>query len=397
MMPIGSIVAIAVLIAALPRITASIYTPSMPSMVDHFNTTHGMVEFTFTAYIVGLAAGQLVYGPLSDLWGRRPVLLAGLAIFAACSLLAAFVPTIEYMAVGRFVQAFSAAAGGVLARAMIRDLMGPERTVRAIAYVTMATTLSPAVGPLVGGQFEYYFGWQSIFLALSAAGAILIAVCWFLLPETRPPSGASSPVGLRALGYGFFRLARSRPFLAYSFAGGMLLASQLVFFARTPFLFIETLGITPRDFGLYSIAGVIGFMAGNFIVTRRRGVGDTARMVLTGSVIACAGTTIMLIMAAAIDLTVWSMILPFVIVTLGGGIAMPNAFAGCLNRHPEIAGTSSSLSGFINMTVSAAATAALGLVPGSPAVSLAVMMLGLTIGSVLVAWSNPERHAVDPP
>lgn len=389
---VQSVIIIAVFLAALPRVAASIYTPSMPSLVGYFATTEAAVEFTFTAYIFGLAVGQLIYGPLSDAWGRRPVLLMGLATFALSSLLAAFSPTISALTLGRFLEAVAAASGGVLARAIIRDLMGPASTVRALAYVTMATTLSPAVGPLIGGQFEYYFGWQSSFYALAAGGALLTLASWAFLPETRDERHAAPP-GLRGLSHGFVKLARSPAFLAYSFGGGFVMASNLVFFASAPFLLIKVLGISPRDYGLYSLASVIGFMAGNFIVTRVRDVTGTARMMLVGSIISLLGGVLMVAFVVSMELSVWSLIGPFTVVTLGGGIALPNAFAGSLNRYPEIAGTSSSLSGFIAMAMAALATGFLGLLHAASALPSTLLMMGLLGFAVLVAYANPERRA----
>jgi DHA1 family bicyclomycin/chloramphenicol resistance-like MFS transporter len=364
----------------------------MPSLVDYFATTETAVEFTFTAYIWGLAIGQLIYGPLSDHWGRRPVLLVGLAAFTVTSLLVAFSPTIGYLALGRFVQAVSAGAGGVLSRAIVRDLMGPERTVRAIAFVTMATTLSPAVGPLVGGQFEHYYGWSSIFLALTAGGLALMVWCALVLPETRPKF-ESAPPGVKGLAFGFVKLVRTPAFLAYSFNGGFQLACQLVFFGSAPFLLINLLGISPRDYGLYTVAGVVGFMSGNFIVTRNRDLTATARMALTGSLITLLGTGLMLTLVGLTDLTVWTLIGPFTIVTLGSGIALPNAVAGSLNRYPEIAGTSSSLSGFLGMATAAIATALLGLVHATSALPTALFMFVLSALAVMTAFLNPERRA----
>lgn len=384
------IILIAVFLAALPRITASIYTPSMPSLVGYFSTSEAAVELTFTSYILGLAIGQLVYGPLSDSWGRRPVLLAGLVLFTLTSFLTAFAPSIGFLGLGRFVEAFSAASGGVLARAIVRDLMGPERTVRAIAFVTMATTLSPAVGPLIGGQFEYYFGWQSIFLALAAGGFVLSLATFFLLPETRKPSHAR-PKGVRGLAFGFIKLVRAPAFLAYSFSGGFLLATQLVFYGSAPFLLIDLLDISPRDYGLYTVTGVVGFMTGNYIVTRTRDLTDTARMVLVGSAIAFIGTLLMVAFAGLMALSAWGLIGPFTVAALGSGIAMPNAFAGSLNRYPEIAGTSSSLAGFIGMAISAAATASLGFMHAESGLPATVFMAGLSGMGVLVAALNPER------
>ena len=385
------IIIIAVFLAALPRITASIYTPSMPSLVGYFGTSEAAVQWTFSSYIIGLALGQIIYGPLSDAWGRRPVILAGLFFFTLTSSIIAFAPSIFLLGLGRFVEAISAASGGVLARAIVRDLMGPASTVRAIAYVTMATTLSPAVGPLVGGQLEHHFGWQANFLALGAAGFALALVCFFMLPETRRPEHAA-PSGIKGMMYGFVKLLRAPAFLAYSFSGGFLLSMQLVFYGSAPFLFIKLLDISPRDYGFYTVTGVAGFMIGNFIVTRTRDLTDTARMVLIGSIVAFTGAFMMMVLTGLFGLSVWGLIGPFTLATMGSGIAMPNAMAGSLNRYPEIAGTSSSLSGFIGMILAAGSTASLGLLLASSGLPATILMTILAAIALVVAFINPERR-----
>jgi len=385
------IIIIAVFLAALPRITASIYTPSMPSLVGYFGTSEAAVQWTFSSYIIGLAMGQIIYGPLSDTWGRRPVILAGLFLFTLTSTIISFAPTIYLLGFGRFVEAISAASGGVLARAIVRDLMGPASTVRAIAYVTMATTLSPAVGPLVGGQLEYHFGWQANFLALGAAGLVLTLVCFFMLPETRRAEHAAPP-GIKGMMYGFVKLLRAPAFLAYSGSGGLLLSMQLVFYGSAPFLLIKLLDVSPRDYGFYTVTGVAGFMTGNFIVTRARDVTDTARMTLIGSIIAFIGAFMMMALAGLFELSVWGLIGPFTIAALGSGISMPNAMAGSLNRYPEIAGTSSSLSGFIGMVLAAGATASLGLLNATSGLPATILMSLLAAAAVVVSYLNPERR-----
>ncbi len=181
--------------------------------------------------------------------------------------------------------------------------------------------------------------------------------------------------------------------MAYSFSGGLLLATNMVFYASAPFLLIRLLGISPRDYGLYTAAGVFGFMTGNFIVTRARDVNGTARMQLTGSIISFCGAVLMVVIVTTLDMSVWSLIGPFTIVTLGSGIALPNSVAGSINRYPEIAGTSSSLSGFIRMGLASAATALLGLLHAMSALHTAAFMAGLSGLSVLIALSNPERFA----
>lgn len=364
---------IVTLLAALPRITASIYTPSMPSLMDYFHTGTAAVKLTFTTYIFGLALGHLAYGPLSDRFGRRPILIAGLSLFSLMSLACAFAPSITALAAGRFLQACSAAAGGVLSRAIVRDLFGPDRTAKAFAYVAMATTLSPALGPIIGGELQHLGGWQTVFITLAVLGLLLLVIAARALPETRPISELT-PTSLADFRRAFATLFRSRSFMGYSLNSAFLLSALLCFFGSAPFILIDGLGLAPRHYGYYTSIGVVGYITGNFIATRLPGHQHIERFVRAGSVVALLGSLLMLLLVLTHPQNVFSIIAPFVLMSMGAGIALPSGFAGSTNRYPQIAGTSSALAGFMNMSVSTLATLVMARFSAQSPLPLAIMM-----------------------
>lgn len=385
-------IAIVTALAAVPRLAASLYTPSMPSLMAVFDASKGDVKFTFSAYIAGLAVGQLIYGPLSDSLGRRPVVLFGLTLFAIFSFAGMFVPTIEALAAARFLQAACAGAGGVLSRAIVRDLFGPDRTARAFAFVAMATTTAPALGPLIGGLIQEMADWKGVFLAQGLLGLVVLAWIAAKLPETRPQL-ATTPASARELLRGFSTLLRSPPFMAYTLAGGAITASILGFFAAAPFLLIMEVGLTPSAYGASSFLGVAGYFCGNYIATKVSNRQQIDPMVRAGGAVAFLGSVIFLALSLMYPPSVWTVMLPFAIASCGCGMALPNCLAGSTNRYPHIAGTSSALSSFLQLSIAAVATLSLAHVETGMAVTLSMLMLALSTlallaGFALKRWPN---------
>lgn len=380
-------------LAAVPRLAASLYTPSMPSLMAAFDASMGDVKITFSAYIAGLAVGQILYGPISDSVGRRPVVLFGLSLFALFSFAGMFVPTIESLAVARFLQACCAGAGGVLSRAIVRDLFGPDRTARAFAFVAMATTTAPAVGPLIGGLIQEMADWRGVFLCQGLLGLVLLAWVALGLPETRPQL-AATPTKPREMMQAFGFLLRSPPFMAYTLAGGAITASILGFFAAAPFLLIMEGGLTPSAYGLWSFLGVAGYFLGNYLATKVSNQQQIDPMVRAGGAVALLGSLIFLALSLTMPTSVWTVMAPFAIASCGCGMALPNCMAGSTNRYPHIAGTSSALSGFLQLAMATLATALLSLAE-TPDVAVALSMvmlafatLALLAGFALKRWPD---------
>jgi MFS transporter, DHA1 family, multidrug resistance protein len=201
-------------LVAIGSFSVSIYTPSMPALVDDFHTRPAMVKLTLSLFLVGFAVAQLVYGPLSDRLGRRPVLVAGLTIYVIGSIACIAAPSIEAMIAARFLQAVGACAGPVLGRAVVRDVHGREGTARVLAWIAAATTLSPAIGPTLGGSMHVWFGWRANFVLLALFGAALLLTAWRLLGET---NRQLDPVAIHAVAMAdnYRRLLTDRRYLGY--------------------------------------------------------------------------------------------------------------------------------------------------------------------------------------
>jgi MFS transporter, DHA1 family, multidrug resistance protein len=248
-LPITLLVTVLVAIGAF---STSIYAPSMPTLVTEFATTTDQVKLTLSVFLVGFALGQLAYGPLSDRYGRRPVLLAGLVVFCAGNLACFAAPDIETMIAGRFLQALGACSGPALGRAVVRDVHGREGTARIFAWIGAAIALSPALGPTLGGHLHVWFGWRMNFALLAALGVLLLAAVWLFLGETNRQRDPGATDGGRLL-RNFGVLLRDREFVGWLLCGSLVFAGIYVYIVVAPCLFIDRLSFRPDEFGLLTL------------------------------------------------------------------------------------------------------------------------------------------------
>lgn len=352
-------IAILVAVSAIGPLALNIFIPSIPGLARYYAVDYGTIQLTFTLYLIGLAVSQLFYGPLSDRYGRRPVLLAGLALFVVASLVCALAPPLEVLIAARVLQAVGGCSGIVLSRAIVRDLYGRDKAASVIGYITMAWVAAPMLAPSLGGLLDMYFGWQSSFLvvALAGAAALLGGLRW--LHETNHRRGPNG--GLLGVFGGFGRLLRSPLYLGYSLPTALTTAVFFSFLAGAPYLTIEVLGLSPFAYGLWFIFVSFGYFLGNFASARFSERLGVDRMILIGSLLALAGTAITAACVLAGLLSPWSLFLPMLLVSLGNGMSIANGIAGSVSVVPAIAGAASGLAGFLQMGLGAASAQFVGV------------------------------------
>lgn len=340
------------LAVALGPMSTDFYLPSLPSLVDYFATDVARVQLTLSVFLVGFAVGQLFYGPLSDRFGRRPVMLAGVAIFTLASVACMLATSIETLIAARLVQAIGACAGPVLARAVVRDVYGREGAARKLALIGAAMALAPLVGPVISGYLTVWYGWRSSFLVLTLYGAAIMAGISMALAETNPHRGATTSLGQMLRNYRTF--LHSRAWVGYVLCNSATYAGLFAFISGSSFVFINVLGLPPHLFGACFSAVVAGYIAGAIYSARmvmRLGI---ERMVLTGTTICALGGLAMAGLALGGIETIWSVLGPMVVFAAGVGLVMPNSMAGAIGPFPTMAGAASALLGFIQMTIAAA-------------------------------------------
>lgn len=337
---------------ALGPMSTDFYLPSLPSLVAYFATDVARVQLTLSVFLVGFAVGQLFYGPLSDRFGRRPVMLAGVAIFTLASVACMLATSIEMLIAARLVQAIGACAGPVLGRAVVRDVYGREGAARMLALIGAAMALAPLIGPVIAGYLTVAFGWQSSFVVLTLYGALILFGVFTALRETNPHLGETSGVGQMLRNYRAF--LRSRAWIGYVLCNSATYAGLFAFISGSSFVFIEVLGLAPYLFGACFAAAVSGYIAGTIFSARtvmRLGI---ERMVSSGAATCAFAGLAMAGLALGGIQSVWSVLGPMMLFCVGVGLVMPNSMAGAIGPFPTMAGAASALLGFIQMTIAAA-------------------------------------------
>lgn len=368
-------------LVAVGTLSTSIYAPSMPTLVGDFATTPDNVKLTLTVFLVGFAAGQLVYGPLSDRFGRRSVLIGGLLVYSLGNLACIAATGIETMIAGRFLQAFGACAGTVLGRAVVRDVHGREGTARVLAWVAAATAISPALGPTLGGHIHVWFGWRANFVLLAALGLLLLAAVWLFLRETNAQPDPQATDWLQLLRR-FGVLLGDRNFLGWLLSGSLVYAGLHVYIVIAPFLFIDRLRFEPNEFGVLTIFTTSCYLLGTLVagrLTQRLGL---RTMLLLGCTACLVGGGLMLGFALVM-LSAPSILGPMMLFSFGMGLTLPTALAGGLLPFPHMAGTASALIGFSQQAAAAVATLIATQLPSHSAVSMGSLVATLALGALL--------------
>ena len=329
-----------VVIAGVAALCMNVFLPSLAAMALYFETDYAVMQFAVSGYLAATACLQLLIGPLSDLFGRRPVMLASIAIMIAATLVCMLAPNITVFMIGRVAQA-AVVSGFVLARAIVRDMVPMEQAASMIGYVTMGMSVVPMVGPTVGGLLNDISGWQSSFALLALLGVGILALAWFDLGETNHNKSASFSQQFHA----WPELLRSPLFWGYAltstFSSGMFFS----FLGGAPFVGSVLYGLAPAMLGLQFFFMASGYMLGNFVSGRYASQIGITRMMLSGNVIALAGiaTTITLISAGAES--AYAFFVPLALIGVGNGVTLPSANAGMVCVQPHLAGSASGLGG----------------------------------------------------
>ncbi len=362
-------------------IAMHIFVPALPFAARDLGAGIGAAQLTLSAYIIGLSAGQLTYGPISDRYGRRPVLFVGMAVYAVASLAAMFAPTIETLIAVRFFQALGGCTGLVLGRAIVRDGSAGTEAAKKLSLMNLMVMAGPGLSPLLGSLLTDLTGWRSIFAVLSLVGLANFLLVLRLLPET----GGAAGHDVRSILRSYSHLARSRIFLGYAIGGSFATTSVYAFISAAPFIFIDQLHRPHQEVGLYLMVNVAGAWLGNLAASRLIGRLPSDRLMVFGNMLSCACALVLLGFALFDRLGVASIVVPMLFLTLGAGIASPMAMTGAIGVNPTIAGSSSGLYGATQMAVGAVC-AMMGGIGGNPAVAVGVVLLAAGLLAQFSFW-----------
>lgn len=370
-------------LVALGPLTVDMYLPAMPQMMVALSTDIAHMHMTLSAYLTGFAVFHLACGPLADRYGRRPVLLAGTALFVLASIGCALASNVDELFWYRFLQGIGACVGPTLARAIVRDVFGADRAARALSIIAMLMALAPAVAPALGGIMLLYLPWSSIFFFLALYGGSVTLLVYRYLGETLPEKQSLHPA---TIARNYAELLVNRYFISVSVASSLIYGGLLVYLSSSSFVFITMFGVPAEYYGLIFISSVIGYILGSALSARLSRRLPSELVMLTGIKLAVASCAAMWLAHFLWPDNIYALILPMVTYSAALGLVLPHAMAIALRPFAHIAGTASSLFGFVQMTLSAAATAVMGhFLVNSPIPMIQAMFIITLVALALAA------------
>jgi DHA1 family bicyclomycin/chloramphenicol resistance-like MFS transporter len=361
---------------AIGPTTLNVVVPALPEMANRLASDVATIQLAISVYLLALAAGQLLMGPLSDRFGRRPVLIAGLALTAVASVLAIVMGTVGSLIAARVLQALGASSGIVVGRAIIRDLFDRNRAAAMMGLVATVMVVVPTLGPLIGGLLDTAFGWEAIFLFTAITSSIVVAWAAITLPETRGLNATHAREG-------FIRdlkgLSKSARFAGYVCAGAFGSSTFFAFLGGGPHVIITLMERSSAEYGVWFAISSIGYMAGNFAASRLSTRHGIDRLIWWGIGCEVAGALLAAAFAPALRFGPAIVFMPQLLVGFGNGLLLPGAIAGAVSIRPQAAGTAAGITGFAQMAIGAAITQYSGtlMAEQDSALPLAVLMVEL--------------------
>jgi DHA1 family bicyclomycin/chloramphenicol resistance-like MFS transporter len=347
------------MLTALGPLSMDMYLPSLPDIAHVLGAPVARTQLTISSYLIGFAVGQMIYGPLSDRYGRRPVLLAAVALYLASTLACAAAQSVDLLIAARLLQGISGSGAIVLARAIVRDVYSGVQAARELSLMGSISATAPIVAPMIGGVLQADFGWRANFICMSVGGLIALLVAGRLLPETLRPDNRASPLSFFSMMRGYGAVARHRGFLVYLGIITTTYAGLFAWVSGASVVLQGVYGLSAVAFGFTFALGAAGYMLGAMIATRlvvRLGLDRTIGVGVV--VIAAGGLSLALAVATGVP-GLW-LVAAMALYLAGVGLAMPQAMAGALTPFPDRAGTAASLMGLVQQALAAVIAAVIG-------------------------------------
>ena len=383
--------ALLVAITACGTLGMHLIIPALPATAHALGVSPGAIQLTITLYLIGLAIGQLLYGPISDRFGRRPTLLAGLALFTVAGIATTAAPGALTLVFARVLQSIGACSGLVLGRAIVRDSASPDRAAAQLAMLTLVMSLAPAIAPVLGGYATAWFGWRAAFALLAIVGGVTFALTMLLLPETnRLQSGTRASMLL-----GSVRLFRSRAFCGYVLGGACTTTSFYAFMAASPFILVDLLHQPTEWVGLYYLLLMAGVAGGSLTANRVAGRVRVQIALRIANSLAIVGAALFMLADLTGVLNVATVIAPIVLFMVGAGMASPFALSGAVSVNPHAIGAASGLYGFTQMAYGALCTVIVETWRPGSVLTVAVVLLGSALlGQVALSLAVQRARIV---
>ncbi len=330
---------------ALGALSTDMYLPSLPSMQDAFGASVDEVQWTLSAFMIGIAAFQLVVGPISDRFGRKKTLFVGLVVFILASYGCMYANNVVEMTIFRIIQSFGVCTGVVVPRAMVRDLFELEDSAKQLSRIGTIMAVAPAIAPVFGGYIATFYGWEGVFFFLGTYGALVAIVLLVSIDESMD-NHHTSVLRIRNVISNYFELLKSREFLGYVLTGAFCFGGFFTYISSSSYILITVYGLPMDQFGYYFGSVVIGFMAGTVIGPKVTQLATLRFSLQAGVFISLFGGTLLLVLFMKGAGSPFTIVLPMIFYNIGVGIVMPQCQAGAMHPFPEKAGAASALSGF---------------------------------------------------
>ncbi|MEK3772431.1 multidrug effflux MFS transporter [Paenibacillus sp. FSL R5-0887] len=368
-------------ITTIGPLSIDMYLPALPALVDDFGTTAALVQLSLTFFLLGLASGQLVAGPLSDVYGRRRPLLIGMFIYAVSSVLCAFSPSIGLLIVLRFIQGLAGSVGVVVSRAAVRDLYSGSELTKFFSLLMIVNGLGPILAPVIGGQLLRVTTWQGIFLVLFAAGIIFCLTILLRLPETLPKERRSKS-GLKGTLLTFKVLLGNRKFMGYALSQGFVTASMFAYISGSSFVLQNIFAVTPQVYSLIFAVNGIGIIITGQIAGRLAGKVSETKLLLSGLLLCTMGGVLLLLTILIGGGLIPILICLFAVVS-SVGIVGATSFSLAMQDQGEAAGSASALIGLIPLLLGSCVAPLVGLGGVDSALPMAIVIACTGVLSIL--------------
>jgi len=362
-------------LVALGPLSTDMYLPALPGMATEFATDTGHIQLTLSLFMAGFAIAQIIYGPLSDRFGRKPVLQFGLMLFVISTIGCALSNDIDSLIILRFLQALGGSAGPVLGRAMVRDIHGPKNSGRVLSHIASAMALAPAVAPIVGGFMFITWGWASIFWLLASFGILGSLLLHFKIAESSPEE-FRHPKSVTTILSNYKSLFKDKKYLGYTLTCTLSFAGLFSYLSGSSFVIIGYFSMSEVVYGMLFGLVVLGYISGTLLGGKLSRSLGYRNLVALGSVI-CLISGLLMLLFTLINLQhVAAIVVPMMFFMMGVGLVMPQSMAGALANYPHMAGSASGMLGFIQMTTAALAGIIVGhAYNGTPLIMSAMIAL----------------------
>ena len=373
-------------LSAFGPLAIDFYLPGFPAMATAFATDETQIQLTLAVYFLGLSIGQLIYGPIADRYGRRIPLLVGVGLFTLASLACALAPSLEWLIGARFVQALGGCAGMVLSRAIVSDKCDAVGAAKVFSQLMLVMGLAPILAPMLGGLLVNLYGWQSIFIVLTAFSALAALAVALGLPESLPDNVPRQPLSGALRQYG--RLLKDREFLGHALTGGIAMAGMFAYIAGSPFVFIKLYDVPAEHYGWLFGSNAAGFILVAQINARLLANRGPAFLLARTIWIYLAAGVVLLGVSALHTQQLWPLLIPLFVCIASLGCIIPNASACAMSGQGARAGSASAMLGCLQFSVAAGAASLVGVLHNGTAMPMAMVITLCGVLAVILAGAT---------